>query len=64
MISFGGSLLSIWLKSRDKKEDAVTQGLAQNTIAIARLEAKFDMFIEKHDKDINNLGRRVKDLQV
>lgn len=64
MISFGGTLLSIWLKGRDKKEDAVTQGLAQNTIAIARIEAKLDIFIERHDKDLMNLGRKVKELSV
>ena len=42
ILSFGGTIISIWLKARDKKEDHVISTLNQNSLAIARLEAKFD----------------------
>ena len=61
-VSFGGTILSWYWKSKNKKEDHITQTLSNNTVAIARIEAKLDVFIEKHDKDMNNLGRRVKEL--
>ena len=41
--SFGGTLITLWMKSRDKKENQVTQALSDNTVAIARLESKLDL---------------------
>jgi hypothetical protein len=64
IMSFGGTLVSMWFKSRDKKEDAMTQGLSQNTIAIARIEAKLDLFIESHNRDLNNLGNKIRKLDI
>jgi hypothetical protein len=63
-VSFGGTILGWYFKARNKKEDTITQSLSANTIAIARLEAKLDIFIEKHDKDLRNLGNKIKNLEV
>lgn len=63
-VSFGGTILSLWFQSKTKKDDSINQTLGENTIAIARLEAKFDLFIERHDKDLNNLGKKVKELSI
>jgi hypothetical protein len=63
-VSFGGTILGWYFKSRNKKEDAISQALSGNTVAIARLEAKLDIFIEKHDKDLRNLGNKIKNMEA
>lgn len=62
--SFGGTILSWYWKSKGKKEDAVAQGLSANTVAIARLEAKLDLFMERHDKDLKGLGDKIRSIEV
>jgi hypothetical protein len=64
MVSFGGTIVSVWLKTKEKKEDSVTQALAENTIAIARLDAKFDLFVARHEKDLQGLGNKIRNLEV
>ena len=64
ILSFGGTLFSLWFKRKEKQDDAVLNGLSQNTIAIARMEAKLDMYIQKTEKDLINLGTKIKMLDV
>ena len=68
-ITFGGGLLKLILdakKDRDKKLDVSIDGLKmaviENTNAIIRLELKLDMKSEKHEKDINNLGSKLREI--
>ena len=63
-ISFGGTILSWYFKSKEKKDESILRGINENTIAIARIEAKLDLFVNKFDKDLNNIGKKVKQLQV
>jgi hypothetical protein len=67
--TFGGGILKIILdakKDRDKKLDVSIESLKgvviENTNAIIRLELKLDMKTEKHEKDLKNLGMKIKSL--
>lgn len=64
IVSFGGTLISLWFKNKEKKDDALLRGLSENTIAIARLESKLDMYIQKTEKDINGLGTKIRNLDL
>ena len=63
-VSFGGTILSWYFKSKEKKDDSISQSLAANTVAIARLESKIDIFIAQHDKDLRNLGDKIRALDA
>lgn len=62
-VSFGGTILSWYFKSKEKKDDSIRQALSENTVAISRVEAKLDLWVSKMDKDLINLGNKIKDLQ-
>jgi hypothetical protein len=71
MISFGGTIVSIFWKARGKQEskllgsiESLERGVVALTISHAKLEAKIDMLAERYDKDINNLGSKLRNLQV
>ena len=63
-ISFGGTILSWYFKSKEKKDDSIMRGINENTIAIARIEAKLDLFVNRHEKDINAIGAKVRRLEA
>jgi len=60
MATFGGTIVSLWQKSKEKKENEVQT----NTIAIARLEAKFDLFKEDQEKSMNALFDKIRNLKA
>jgi hypothetical protein len=63
-VSFGGTILSWYFKSKEKRDDSILSSINENTIAIARLEAKLDLFVQRHEKDINAIGDKVRRLEV
>lgn len=64
VVSFGGTILSWYFKSKEKKDNSISQAISDNTIAIARVEAKLDLFVQRHEKDINALGHKVRQLEA
>lgn len=71
IISFGGSIASFLWKTKHKEEDklqntieSLRQGVAQNSLALAKIEAKLEIFIEQHNKDLNGLGTKIRNLSV
>lgn len=71
IISFGGSIISLYWKSKTKSEDKLEtqleflkQGLAAIQLSQARLEGKLDVFMEQSNKDINNLGNKLRGLDT
>jgi hypothetical protein len=64
LVSFGGTILSWYFKSKEKRDDSISQALAANTVAIARLESKLDIFISQHDKDLKNLGDKIRAIDI
>jgi len=63
-ISFGGTILSWFLNRKEKRDDALLNSVNENTIAIARLDAKFDLFVQRHEKDLQGLGNKIRNLEV
>ena len=63
-VSFGGTILSWYFKSKEKKDSSILNAINENTIAIARVEAKLDLFVSRHEKDINALGSKVRRLEA
>ena len=68
ILTFGGGLLKLILDSKKSREqkldvsiDALKMAVIENTNAIIRLELKLDLKTEKHERDINNLGRKVRE---
>jgi hypothetical protein len=64
IISFGGTIISLWYKNKEKHDDAISQALAANTVAIARIESKLDIYIAKTEKDLNGLGKKIREIEV
>jgi hypothetical protein len=64
LVSFGGTLVSLWFKNKEKHDDAIVKGLSENTIAIARIEAKLDLYIQQTEKDLNGLGAKLRSLDL
>ena len=67
LVSFGGTIISLWVKSRDKQSDKLEEILgdlkllgAQHTLEIGKLDAKLQIYIEKYDKDLRNLSNKIK----
>lgn len=63
---YGGAILKlIWelKKNRDQKVDFSIDGLKQamidNTNAIMRLETKLSFFIERYDKELSGLEKKI-----
>jgi hypothetical protein len=70
LVSFGGTIISLWWKNRTKQEDkleskiqSMCQALSDNTISISRIEAKLDLWVNRVDKDLNGLGDKIRDLE-
>jgi len=63
IITFGGTLISLWWKSKEKKDDSIARAISENTIAISRVEAKLDLWVSKMDKDLNGLGAKLRNLE-
>jgi hypothetical protein len=66
-VSFGGTIISLWVKSRDKQSSKLEEILgdlkrlgAQHTLEIGKLETKLQIYIEKYDKDLRNLSNKIK----
>jgi hypothetical protein len=63
ILTFGSTIFSIWYKSKDKKAENMASNLNANTIAIAKIEAKLDLFISQSNKDFRNLGDKIRSLK-
>jgi uncharacterized coiled-coil protein SlyX len=70
-ISFGGTIISLWWKARNKEQDKLSNTLeslqrllAENTLSITKMDAKLELYIQKHEKDLNNLGNKIRNLDV
>lgn len=68
-VTFGGGILKLILdakKDRERKLDVSIDGLKsaviENTNAIIRLELKLEMKTEKHEKDLNALGSKIREI--
>lgn len=64
LLTFGSTLISIWYNAKDKKAENMASNLNANTIAIAKIEAKLDLFISQSNKDFKNLGDKIRRLNV
>jgi uncharacterized coiled-coil protein SlyX len=70
-VSFGGTIISLWWKARNKEQDKLTNTLeslqrllAENTLSITKMDAKLELYIEKHEKDLNNLGNKIRSMDA
>jgi hypothetical protein len=64
VVSFGGTIISLWWKAKEKKDDSISRAIGENTIAIARVESKLDLLAQRYDKDLNALGSKIRRLEV
>lgn len=66
-MAFGGGILKLLAeskKSRDRSIDTSLESLKaaviENTNQIFKLETRLELSMEKHEKDLNNLGKKLK----
>lgn len=71
IVSFGGTIVNLFLKSRRKEEDtlqerlkSLEQSVNQSALALVRIEVKLEFVIDKYNKDLINLGKKIRDLQI
>ena len=71
IVSFGGTIVNLFWKKRETEStkleetlQSIKRALESNTISIVQLETKIDMLSERYDKDLQNLGNKLRNLQV
>lgn len=71
IVSQLGLIINVWLKRSEKKEDklearlkAIEDGVHEIDESIIRLETKLEVTAGKHERDINNLGAKVRTINA
>lgn len=71
MVSFGSTIIGLWWKARDKQSNKLEEILAdlkqlsaQHTLEIGKLETKVNIYIEKHERDLQGLGNKLRSIDT
>lgn len=64
VVSQAGGLIKMFLDRSKKKEDKISEQLKDLTVGLVRVETKLDLIADQHQKDINGLGKKIRDFNV
>lgn len=71
ILTFGSTIIGLWVKMRSKQSEKSEEILsniqilgAQHTLQISKLETKLDIYIEKYNTDLKNLGNKIRSLDT
>lgn len=71
VVSQAGMLIKLFFNYSQKKDekivnqiDQIKESINEMSRHVIRIETKFDLFSEHYEKDLNNLGQKVRDLNV